>query len=205
MKLILLMVWSLLALATSKAGQMNFSLEPQTPTSNDEVQFTISQEFDSTCYKSTASFERIGKTINVEILSEGLAEICLPVLFPQSVTVNLGDLKAGTYRVNVNWSGAPSWGSRSGKHSFEVTASVPNLRLFMLEPIGLRFETEVDAKYQVEWSAELDSWFDLGGVIAGDGGEMVVHDIMQQGPRRFYRVKLAAKSIRPPEDHGILP
>ncbi|MFT6596789.1 MAG: hypothetical protein ACJAT3_002773 [Akkermansiaceae bacterium] len=62
----------------------------------------------------------------------------------------------------------------------------------MLEPIGLRFESEVDAKYQVEWSAELDSWFDLGGVIAGDGGEMVVHDIMQQGPRRFYRVKLAA-------------
>ena len=186
------MVWSLLSLATSKAGQMNFSLEPQTPTSNDEVQFTISQEFDSTCYKSTASFERIGKTINVEILSEGLAEICLPVLFPQSVTVNLGDLKAGTYRVNVNWRGAPSWGSRSGKHSFEVTASVPNLRLFMLEPIGLRFESEVDAKYQVEWSAELDSWFDLGGVIAGDGGEMVVHDIMQQGPRRFYRVKLAA-------------
>ncbi len=193
MKSILSLLLSLTAIASSFAQQMAFSLDPLTPTLNDDVRLSISQEFESTCYTTSASFERVGSTINVEIQSRASGEICLPAFFPQSATVNLGKLKTGTYQVNVTWIGAPSWGSRAGEHSFDVFGSAPTLELFMFEPIGLRFESTVDVNYQVQWSTDLESWFDLGGVIAGTGDEVIVYDIMEPGPTSFYQVKLVAR------------
>jgi hypothetical protein len=187
------LLFSIMAIATSFAQQMAFSLAPQTPASNDDLRLTISQEFESTCYTSSASFERVENTINVEIESRASGEICLPAFFPQSATVNLGKLKTGTYQVNVTWIGAPSWGSKAGVYSFDVTASAPTLELFMFEPIGLRFESAVDVTYQLQWSTDLESWFDLGGVIAGTGGEIIANDIMEPGPTRFYQVKLVTQ------------
>ena len=144
MKSTLSLLFSLIAITTSLAEQMSFSLGPQIPFSNDGVLLTISQHFNWSCNTTKASFDRIG---------------------------------------------APIWGSSSGTHSFDVTAS-PILKLLMTEPVGLRFESIAGFGYQVQWSTTLESWFDLGEVIIGTGADITVYDPMEPGPRRYYQVKV---------------
>lgn len=168
---------SLLAITTSLAQQIDFSLDPQTPSSSDPVQLTISQEFDSSCYTSGATFVQNSNTFDVEITTLPSGDVCLPAFTPQSVTIDLGALPAGTYQVHVVWIGAPVGGSRSGTLSFDIPPSTaPILEVLTTAPSGLHCQltglTAGSARFWVlQSSADLTRWEDL--LLFEDGGEAV--------------------------------
>lgn len=64
------------------------------------------------------------------------------------------------------------------------------------QPIGLAIHPAVEVRwhalasktYQVKWSYDMDSWFDFGAPIDGDGNMQSVFDATRDAGKKFYRV-----------------
>lgn len=187
MKFALCILCNLLTLAATRAQEIAFALEPVVPTPVDAVRLTITRNFPSPCYATTAGFHRNGNTIEVQLSSTSTGGICPAVITPRSATVSLGRLASGTYLVKLTWQGVPGEGKETASHTFHV---LPQLTVYRRHPVGIRFPGTANATYQVKWSSGLEQWFDLGPPVKGTGEDIVIEDGRPPAGRRFYRLEI---------------
>ncbi|NBC66716.1 MAG: hypothetical protein GVY07_13800 [Bacteroidetes bacterium] len=58
------------------------------------------------------------------------------------------------------------------------------------QAIVLRWQSQTDKSYQVQYSYDMDTWFDLGSVVSGNNQIKELFDAIDQDAKKFYRIEV---------------
>jgi hypothetical protein len=94
---------------------------PAAPTTLDFVQVRLSGGFPNSCWSASGSHALTGNDIDVSLLgTHSGGEICLDTITPYSVTLDIGQLSAGQYNINLSAQVPYCSSVCTGTRTFEV-------------------------------------------------------------------------------------
>lgn len=169
------------------AQEVHFSPEPATPSPADQVVLTITKDFPTPCFRTTATLIRNGMVVSIQMNSEKTSEFCPQVITPQSVQLELGALEPGTYSVNLTWSGIPGEKTVKDTAAFHV---LPPLQIRGRRPTVVEFPCPPGAVYQIQLSTDGRNWLPFGNQVVGEGRMVSLTDEDVSADRKFYRIQL---------------
>ena len=104
-------------------GLVCVDIVPALPTEADFVRIRVAGEFPNSCWQASASHSVSGNDINITLVGTEEGENCLDVITPYSVTLDIGMLTSGVYRVNLSAS-VPCEPGCNGSRTFPVAGDI---------------------------------------------------------------------------------